>query len=153
MPPISITQIMMHDKMRITRLLLALASFLWAFQLLLPSDVFTRSTYKLMAEVAPEEVWAIAFLIHAIWSFYTLKANIRNRFSLALDAFLGCLLWTSSTLLCFAAHYPFHINGFFNQLAAYPPPAAMSGEITTSIAAWWHLVRHWAEEEKCQIHQ
>ncbi len=148
---LSIGQILLHDKMRMTRLFLSLASFLWGVMLLLPSDVFSRSTYKLMAEVAPEEVWAILFLIHSLWSYYTLKCNIRNRFSLALDAFLGCVLWTGSTLLCFAAHYPFHIEGFFNQIAAYPPPAAMSGEITTSVAAWWHLIRHWAEEEKCHL--
>ena len=37
---------------------------------------------------------------------------------------------------------------FVDSLAAYRPPAAMSADIWMSIAAWWHLIKHWAEEER-----
>lgn len=66
-----------------------------------------------MAEVAPEWVWGLAFLVQSVWAFYTLRTGTRNNVTLAMDALLGCLLWTSSTLLCFAAHWPLQYNTIF----------------------------------------
>lgn len=131
-----------------TRLLLCMGSLTWAMLLGLPSDIFVpgRTTYTLMAAVAPERVWALAFLVHSIWGLYTLSTGVRNHVALTMDALLGCVLWTGSTLLCFAAHWPYHLTGFTNQLFNYPMPAAMSGELWVAVASWWHLVRYWAEE-------
>jgi hypothetical protein len=132
-----------------TRLLLALSSFTWAAFLLLPGTLFApgRQTYVIMGAIANENVWGILFMLHGGIALYTLLTETRNSVTLALDGFLGCILWTSSTTACFAAHWP---NGatWLTSLYAYNPPAAMSGELWVAIASWWHLIRHWAEEEK-----
>jgi hypothetical protein len=146
----TIKSILFADHIDATRLLLAMGSFTWAILLAWPGDLFTpaRTTYKLMAVVAPELFWALAFLVHGVWAIYTLTTGCRNRASLIMDAFLGCVLWTSSTLLCFAAHWPHGITtGVLDQIMQYPMPAAMSGELWMSIASWWCFVRHWAEKK------
>jgi hypothetical protein len=105
-----------------------------------------------MAKVAPENIWGIAFLIQSVWAFYTLRTGTKNHVSLAMDAMLGCVLWSATTLLCFAAHWPNNPANFCGQLAGYAPPAAMSAGVIMSFASWWHLVRYWAEEntESCE---
>lgn len=129
------------------RLLISLSSLTWAVFLLLPVDSFLNKEYFLMSKIAGEEIWAVLFLTHSFWSFFTLRTGIRNTTSLILDGFLGCILWTSSTVLCFASYWPTEIDGFLLQLSNYHPPAAMSGEVWVSIASWWYLVRYWAEED------
>lgn len=93
--------------MRVSRLGLIVGSTLWAFQLFLPVDIFPttaqiaegkgRQTYMLMATIAPENIWAILFLLHACCASYTLFSGIRDRYTLMFDGVLGCLLWTGST--------------------------------------------------------
>ena len=132
-----------------TRLWIALGSLTWSILLFWPGDLFVnRPTYKLMAAVAGEHALATAFLVHSMWALYTLLTRTRNHVTLAMDAFLGFILWTSSTLLCFAAHWPHSDADLIDKLIAYPMPAAMSGELWLSIASFWHLIRYWAEEEK-----
>lgn len=145
----TLINIIMRDQMMLTRLILSLGSLTWAAMLLLPSELFNpgRTTYRIMAEIAPEWAWGTAFLIHGVFSMSTLTHNTRNRVTLTLDGLLGCILWTSSTAACFAAHWPAQYPTFYEQLINFPPPAAMSGEFWVSVASWWHLVRHWAEEE------
>lgn len=148
--------IFLRDRMLMTRLGLACGSMLWAIQLALPMQLFPtavqlaegkgRTTYSIMATIAPEQVWAGLFLIHSIWAFYTLFTGVRNNVTLAADGFLGCILWTSSTLACFAAYWPRGLP-FIEALTHYPPPAAMSGEAVMAFYAWWHMIRFWAQEE------
>jgi hypothetical protein len=105
-----------------------------------PGDLFTpaRQTYAVMAQIAPELVWGTAFFIQGWFAFYTLLFGVRNHVTLAMDAFLGCILWTASTVACYIAH--------FKGWSTYQPPAAMSGEAILTIASWWHLIRYWAQE-------
>lgn len=148
--------IFVRDKMLMSRLGIALGSFLFGLQLLLPTTLFPtaaqiaagtgRVTYAYMAAIAPEYVWGIAFLVHSVWAAYTLVTGVRNHVTLAVDAILGCVLWTTATVACYAAHWPRGLP-FFEALAAYPPPAAMSSDVVLSVLAWWHMIRMWAEEE------
>lgn len=150
--------ILMRDSTLMTRMGLAVGSLLWSIQLALPIELFPpaaqlavgkgRTTYSIMA-VVPENVWAILFLIHAIWSLYTILTGVRNVVTLAADGVLGCILWTGSTLACFAAYWP-HELPFLDALAHYPPPAAMSGEVVMALFSWWHMIRFWAIEETHQ---
>lgn len=150
--PNSLFKILVQTPLLATRLWLCLGALMWSILLMWPGELFipSRTTYVLMAKVAPEHVWALAFFTQSVWAFYTLRTGTRNNVTLAMDALLGCVLWTSSTLLCFIAHWPSGYTTFFEQLDHYPPPAAMSGEVVLVIASWWHLVRHWAEEETLQ---
>lgn len=148
--PRKIRHILVDSSLQATRVWLIFGSFIWCLLLAWPGTLFTpsRTTYHLMARVAPEEVWATLFFIQGVWAYYTLRTGVRNKVTLAMDAFLGCVLWSSSTILCFLAHWPVGYPSFFETLIHYPPPAAMSGELIITFASWWHLVRYWAEEEK-----
>lgn len=142
-----LAHILLNSQLNVTRLLLALSSLTWAVLLLLPGEVFQgRQTYAIMHMIADESIWGILFAVHGAVALYTLCNGTRNSVTLCFDGFLGCILWTSSTAACFAAHWP--ALPFLEALIAYRPPAAMSGEIWIAIASWWHLVKHWAEEEK-----
>jgi hypothetical protein len=99
------------------RLMLAVASFLWAagavdwfiprmvftlfgltFAIDLHFDPFSRHGYEIMAAMAPAWVWAILFTIHGLgvfWRFY--DAHERLRWHLAVNVF-GFVLWLTATL-------------------------------------------------------
>lgn len=139
---------LLDSPMHTTRLLLALSSLTWAFLLLLPGDLFQgRVTYAVMQAIANEEIWGILFAVHGVIALYTLVNGTRNKVTLCFDGFLGCIIWTAATTACFAAHWPIK-ESFSLSLIAYRPPAAMSADVWMSIAAWWHLIKHWAEEER-----
>lgn len=131
-----------------TRMLLALSSLTWALFLLAPGHLFTpeRTTYALMAAIADERIWGFLFGAHGLIALYTLIYDVHNKVTLALDGFLGCILWTASTTACFAAHWP-HAETltWVQTLLAYNPPAAMSGELWVAVFAWWHLITYWVE--------
>lgn len=154
--PKTLRNILLRDKMLMSRLGLSIGSFLWAAQLALPASLFPtpeqiaagagRVTYSYMAAIGPEWVWALLFAIHACFAFYTLFSGVRNTVTLACDGFLGCLLWTTATVACYASHWPRGVP-FFEALIQYPTPAAMSADIVMAGYAWWHMIRFWAEEE------
>lgn len=136
-----IAHIMWRSDLEATRLGLAMGSLLWAAFLFWPGDLFTpaRTTYLVMAEIAPEECWGAMFLLQGVVMMYSLLWGYRSRLSFAVDALLGCVLWTTSTAACFIAHY--------NSLATYQPPDAMSYELVGALASWWCLVRYSLEKK------
>lgn len=148
--------ILTHSKMQVVRLTLAIGSLLWAIQLFMTPQIFPtaaqiaagtgRQTYALMATIAPEEVWAALFLVNGVWTMYSLMSGVTNRVTLAMDGFLGCVLWTASTTSCYLAYWP-HGLGLWGSLMAYPSPAAMSGDVALSLMAWWHMIRLWALDQ------
>jgi hypothetical protein len=127
---------MWHSDLEATRLGLAVGSLMWAVFLFWPGDLFTptRTTYTVMAEIAPEVCWGYAFLVQGVVMLYSLLWGYRSQLSFVADALLGCLLWTTSTAACFLAHY--------QSLATYQPPAAMSYELVGAVLSWWCLVRY-----------
>lgn len=137
--------------------MLAGGAVLWGVMLLLPTHIFPtaaqlaagtgRTTYALMALIAPEWLWGWLFLIQGAIAGYTVLYTVRNRVTLVTDAFLGCVLWTASTLACFAAYWPKNLP-FWAALGAYVPPAAMGMEIVAAAASCLHLIRYWAVEER-----
>ena len=133
-------EITCKSDMMATRFSLAIGALLWSTLLFWPGDLFTpaRPTYFIMSQIASETSWATLFLIQGWIAMYTLLFKARNHVTLALDAFLGCSLWTASTLACYLSH--------FHGWDTYQPPAAMSAEVILMFASWWHLVRYWAEE-------
>ena len=138
---------LLNSPMVNTRLLIAFSSLTWALLLFWPGDLFieSRKTYSVMAQILPELCWAMLFLLHGVVSLHVVYRDFCNRYSVCIDALLGCLLWTSSTIACFAAHWT-------GDLSAYVPPAAMSGEIWVMAFSWWYLVRHGAELSiRCDI--
>lgn len=125
-----------HSDLEATRLCLALGSLLWAALLLWPGTLFTpgRQTYAVMASIASEELWGVAFLIQGTVMLFSLFNGHKSKLFFVVDALLGCLLWTASTWACFLAH--------FESIDTYQPPAAMAYELIGAIASWWCFVRY-----------
>jgi hypothetical protein len=96
-----------------------------------------RTTYALMAQIAPEWVWATAFAIHSVFLLASIFFRVPPAAAL-LDAFNGAALWTAATSACYLAH--------FHGWATYQPPAAMGADAAMVIASWWWLVRVWADK-------
>ena len=139
-----LTHIMWYSDLEATRFSLAMGSILWAVLLFWPGALFThaRTTYHLMAAIAPEYIWASLFLLQGSVMIYSLLWGYRSQLSFVADAVLGCLLWSSSTIACFLSHY--------QSPASYQPPAAMSYEVMGALASWWCLVRYTFPKKKGQ---
>ena len=135
--------ILWRSDLEATRLALAVGSLLWALLLFYPGELFTetRTTYRLMAQIALENVWGMAFLLQGVVMFYSLLWGTKSHLTYMADALLGCVLWTSSTAACFISHY------FYAPI--YQPPAAMSYEVVAAVASWWCLVRYKFPKKDC----
>lgn len=134
--------IMWYSDLEATRFSLAFGSLLWSMMLFWPGELFTpvRTTYHLMATIAPEHIWAALFALQGSVMVYSLLWGYRSQLSFVSDAVLGCLLWTSTTVACFLSH--------FQTWATYQPPAAMSYEVMGMLASWWCLVRYTFPKKK-----
>jgi len=98
-----LSEVIWHSDMLTTRVSLAVGSLIWAALLLWPTTLFTpaRTTYRLMAEVANENVWGVLFLLHGLVALYQLLAReLKENCVLAANT-VGCVLLTSSTIDCF----------------------------------------------------
>lgn len=110
-----------------TRLLLAFAEFLWAVMLFWPGETFGRPTYTLMAEAAPETVWACAFGVTSYLQLHIVLNEKQNT------------LWTHYFALWNSVLWAYVVGSML--LSVYPPPAAIAGEISLMVAAAWVWVR------------
>lgn len=132
----NVDHVMWRSDLLTTRFTLAIAALVWATLLLWPGQLFTpaRQTYHFMSEIASEEVWGALFALQGVVMIYSLIFNKINRYMWVLDGVLGCVLWTTATVACFASHWIIGVS--------YSPPAAMSAEVALALASWWHLVRY-----------
>ena len=110
-----------------TRLALFLAEALWAIMLFWPGDTFARPAYSWMGAVAPELVWALAFGVSAVLQISIIIYDQCDRTWAHVFAVLNALLWWASIALML--------------VGAYPPPAAIGGEVALAVSALWIAVR------------
>lgn len=132
-----------------TRFLLGMSSLAWAVMLMWPaaSPLFPtleqiklgqgRTTYAIMALIAPEWQWASLFALQGVVALCAVLYNIRTRLVLWVEGILGCMLWTTATISCFVSH--------FRSWDTYNLPAAMAAELMLTVGAWWVLVRYKVE--------
>jgi len=105
------------------RVMLAIAEFLWFALLAWPGDTFGRPTYNGMAEVMPEECWAMVFLATCMMQSSIIgKENFHSR-EARWFAFYNAFLWGFVVISMLRS--------------VYPPPAAISAEITMALASVW----------------
>lgn len=113
-----------------TRFTLAFGALMWAVLLAWPGDLFhARPVYRVMAEVAPQTVWALAFGIQGLFALAALLTGCRNRLVWFMEGLGGCILWTAACIACLTAF------GYES------PPATMASDIALAGASWWNLVR------------
>ena len=120
-------QITCKTDMTSIRILLVIAEFLWAITLYWPGDTFGRPTYNGMSDFATEIEWANIFFVSAIIQFLLIyKNDYTTKFSYAFAAW-NSVLWL---FVCGSMY-----------LSVYPPPAAISGELSLAIGALWVFIR------------
>ena len=123
----SLTHTLWDTQMVMTRLLLGVAEFWWGLLLIWPGMTFGRPTYHHMASVMCEESWALVFLAS---SATQITIVLRRDFHCALARYFACwnmVLWVYVVVSML--------------LSVYPPPAAISAEITLAMAAVWIWLR------------
>lgn len=115
---------------RPAQFMLGVASLLWAVMLIWPGNTFERQTYSVMAGIANEFVWSVAFLAVGLTNLYNVVSAFWKPWPQLLsrvDAFLTVIVWTGAVVSIL--------------LAQTPPPAAIAGEIALAGAAFWIFVR------------
>lgn len=96
-----------------------------------------RHTYALMAQIAPEWLWGVSFLLQGVVMLWSLILDYRNKFLLVADACFGSILWTVAIGACYLAYWP-----GIDHISTYRPPAIMGGEVAAALASWWVFVRY-----------
>jgi hypothetical protein len=122
-----IFRIVFFSDLHATRFTLGLAELIWAITLAWPGTTFERQTYAIMASIAPEMYWVVAFGITGILQWYILcSCHYHNKFVVAFTLW-NSTLWTFVALSIYAS--------------VTPPAAAISGEAALAIAAIWLFIR------------
>lgn len=123
----SITHALWDTDLVSSRIVLGIAEFFWFVLLIWPGETFGRPTYNGMAKVMPEEAWALVF---AISSITQLTIVVRQDYHCWLARYFAAwnmVLWLFVVISML--------------LSVYPPPAAISAEITLAMAAVWIWIR------------
>ena len=111
-----------------TRCTLALAELFWSIMLFWPGDTFLRPTYKHMAMIANEEIWAVILLLSAITQLtIVLQDDFHSKFAKYFSAW-NAVLWIFVGIIS-------------PLLSVTPPPAAMGGEMALAVASFWIWLR------------
>ena len=80
------------------RTLLANGSFLIALSMAIDRDAFARPAYGLLAAMAPQWIWAAAFLLHSIGEYSHLSRIGRPSWMVLAVNIYGFVLWFMWTL-------------------------------------------------------
>jgi len=113
-----------------TRFTLAFGAIMWGILLAWPGEIFQlRPVYRVMADVAPQSAWALAFGVQGTFAMIALLIDCRSRMAWFMEGIGGCILWTAACIACLTA---------FGYDA---PPATMASDIAMAGASWWNLVR------------
>jgi len=123
----SLTSALWDTNLVFSRLLLWAAEFFWFLLLIWPGDTFGRPTYNGMATVMPEQAWALLFLLSSVTQ---ITIVIRQDYHCWLARYFAAC---NAVLWCFVV--------ISMLLSVYPPPAAISVEITLALAAIWIWIR------------
>ena len=106
-----------------TRLILAMAELIWALMLFWPGNTFSRPTYTVMGEIAPELCWAVLFLFTAGIQYYIVASRATQTKAARYFSCWNALLWVTA------------VGSML--VSVYPPPAAIGGEFALMFAAVW----------------
>ena len=139
---------LVHSDMIAGRWMLAMGALLWGCFLFWPGNLFPtelqmangtgRSTYTIMAQLAPEWLWGAAFTTHGLFLLISIFFRVPPSAAL-IDAFNGAVLWATATISCYLSH--------FHGWATYQPPAAMGADAAMVLGSFWWLIRVWADKD------
>lgn len=109
------------------RFLLGLAEITWAATLYWPGLTFGRPTYSVMAQIAPEDVWALLFFVTGVIQFKLLFSGELHSARATWFAAWNCNFWFFTVLSMY--------------MSVYPPPAGISGELALAVGSIWVFLR------------
>ena len=124
---ITVNQILWEADLIGSRISLAIGEFFWAVMLFWPGDTFGRPTYSHMALVMPEQWWGIMFLVSSFLQVFIVITNKMHSTWAWFFAGWNCCLWGYTVWSMLAS--------------VYPPPAAIGGEMSLALAAFWIWLR------------
>ena len=123
----SLSQAIWDSKLISTRITLFLAELFWAIMLFWPGDTFIRPTYTHMSILFSENIWALIFFISSTCQLAIVVTDtLHNKFARIFAA------WNASLWLYVV---------WSMVVSVYPPPAAIGGEISLTLAAGWLCIR------------
>jgi hypothetical protein len=108
------------------RSFLIISSYLWSILLFMPGYTFDKGTYNLMAFIASENVWAIAFLLYAILGTLNLEDLFDRKYTIV-ESIIGFLIWSTTAVCIF--------------MSTSQAPAAAAPHIVGAFMSWWVLIR------------
>ena len=138
-------QILWGTDLLATRVVVGVASLLWALALLSSRELFPTPLqvsvgtgameYAVMSLVASEWQWGQVLLLHGVGAILAVLFDIRSRLLMLTEGILGCLLWT---VIC-ASVCASVARDFSHTL-----PAVTGPNLVIGLCAWWVLVRYQA---------
>lgn len=109
------------------RILVFLASILWAITLLWPNSNMSGSLYVAMFDIFGEVVWGILFLVISILQIVSIIANsCKTRVPLIISC-LTLFFWGFVVALAYST--------------VYPPPPISSGNLAIALVSAWIVVK------------
>lgn len=123
----SLTHALWSTDMVSSRLVLGIAEFWWFALLIWPGETFGRPTYSGMAAVMPEQAWALIFALSSFTQFTIVIRRDFHCWPARYFAAWNMVLWVFVVVSML--------------LSVYPPPAAVSAEITLALASIWIWIR------------
>lgn len=132
-----IMRLILYSDLHGTRFTLGLSEIIWAIALWWPGDTFSRPTYLAMQHTGiPEDIWGCIWFFSGITQWYILFSGKYHNTSSVIFSGFNAILWWYVTLGMYAS--------------VYPPPAAISAELASSVAAAWIWIRSgWIPREDC----
>ena len=123
----SLTHALWDTDLVSSRLLLGIAEFWWAVLLLWPGGTFGRPTYAMMSHVMSEEAWGLVFALSSVTQLTIVIRRDFHCWPARYFAAWNMVLWVFVVVSML--------------LSVYPPPAAISAEITLALATVWIWAR------------
>lgn len=119
--------LMLESPLTAARILIFIASILWAVTLLWPYSSMNGSVYAAMFDIFGDVVWGILFLIISVSQIVSIMVNsCTSRIPLIISC-VTLFFWGFVVALAYST--------------VYPPPAISSGNLAIALVSAWIVVK------------
>jgi hypothetical protein len=134
-------QLLWHTDLMAVRFILAIGAISWGLTMLCNPNTLVISN---MLAIMPSFAWVMLWLLQGSIMLWSLICDKRPRLTLWVDAVLGALLWSVSTIACLLYQYPGVVT-LETIMEYYKVPPSLVPNIGLALASWWVLVRHYTK--------
>lgn len=136
-------QLLWNTDLMAIRFILAIGAISWGIAMLCNPNTTLISN---MLAILPAYAWISLWLMQGLIMLWSLICNKSPKITLWVDAVLGTLLWSISTIACLLYQYPGVVT-LETIVEYYKVPPSLIPNIGLALASWWVLVRHYTEGE------